>query len=34
MAKAACELNAVDILLPPEKIPQAILAEVEKLVAK
>lgn len=34
MAKAACELNAVDSLLPPEKIPQAILAEVEKLVTK
>jgi two-component system chemotaxis response regulator CheB len=34
MAKAACELNAVDVLLPPEKIPQAILKEVQKLVTK
>jgi two-component system chemotaxis response regulator CheB len=34
MAKAACELNAVDILLPPEKISQAILEEVERLVTK
>lgn len=34
MAKAACELNAVDELLPPEKIPHAIVAEVEKLVTK
>ena len=34
MAKAACELNAVDELLPPEKISQAIVTEVEKLVTK
>lgn len=34
MAKSACELNAVDVLLPPEKIPQAILEEVGKLVTK
>lgn len=34
MAKAACELNAVDVLLPPEKIAQTIIGEVEKLVAK
>lgn len=34
MAKAACELNAVDELLPPEKISQAIVMEVEKLVTK
>jgi two-component system chemotaxis response regulator CheB len=34
MAKAACELNAVDVLLPPEKIAAMIVAEVEKLVTK
>jgi two-component system chemotaxis response regulator CheB len=34
MAKSACELNAVDVLLPPEKIPQAILEEINKLVTK
>jgi len=34
MAKAACDLNAVDELLPPEKIAQAIVEEVEKLVTK
>jgi two-component system chemotaxis response regulator CheB len=34
MAKAACELNAVDKLLSPEKIPEAILEEVNKLVAE
>lgn len=34
MAKAAYELNAVDVLLPPEKIPQAIVEEVNKLVSK
>lgn len=34
MAKAACDLNAVDELLPPEKIVQAIIEEVEKLVTK
>lgn len=34
MAKAACDLNAVDVLLPPEKIAHAILEEVHKLVAK
>jgi two-component system chemotaxis response regulator CheB len=33
MAKAACELNAVDVLLPPEKISTAILEEVKKLVS-
>lgn len=33
MAKAACELNAVDVLLPPEKISQAIVEEVNKLVS-
>ena len=34
MAKAAVELNAVDQLLPPEKIADAIVEEVKKLVAK
>jgi two-component system chemotaxis response regulator CheB len=34
MAKAAYELNAVDVLLPPEEIPQTILEEVQKLVTK
>ncbi len=34
MAKAAVELNAVDQLLPPEKIAGAIVEEVKKLVAK
>lgn len=34
MAKAACDLNAVDELLSPEKIVQAIIEEVEKLVTK
>ncbi|MDC8438002.1 MAG: chemotaxis-specific protein-glutamate methyltransferase CheB [Candidatus Nitrosotenuis sp.] len=34
MAKAACDLNAVDVLLPPEKIAHAIVEEVEKLVTK
>jgi two-component system chemotaxis response regulator CheB len=34
MAKAAVELNAVDQLLPPEKIADAVLEEVNKLVAK
>lgn len=34
MAKAACDLNAVDVLLPPEKISQAIVEEVNKLVAE
>lgn len=33
MAKAACELNAVDVLLPPEKISSAIVEEVKKLVS-
>jgi len=34
MAKAACDLNAVDTLLPPEKIAGAIIEEVGKLVSK
>lgn len=34
MAKAAVDLNAVDQLLPPEKIASAIVEEVKKLVAK
>jgi len=34
MAKAAVELNAVDQLLPPEKIAGVIVEEVKKLVAK
>jgi two-component system chemotaxis response regulator CheB len=34
MAKAACELNAVDKLLPPDKISEAVLEEVNKLVTK
>ncbi len=34
MAKAAVELNAVDQLLPPEKIADAVIEEVNKLVAK
>jgi two-component system chemotaxis response regulator CheB len=34
MAKAACELNAVDKLLPPDKIPEAVLEEVQKLVTE
>jgi chemotaxis response regulator CheB len=34
MAKAAVELNAVDQLLPPEKIADAVVEEVNKLVAK
>ncbi|MEO9308829.1 MAG: chemotaxis-specific protein-glutamate methyltransferase CheB [Nitrososphaera sp.] len=34
MGKAACELNAVDVLLPPEKIAPAIIEEVERLVSK
>jgi two-component system chemotaxis response regulator CheB len=34
MAKAAVELNAVDRLLPPEEIAQAIVEEVNRLVAK
>lgn len=34
MAKAACDLNAVDVLLPPDKITQAIVEEVRKIVAK
>lgn len=34
MAKSACELNAVDKLLPPDKIPEAVLEEVQKLVPK
>jgi two-component system chemotaxis response regulator CheB len=32
MAKSACELNAVDKLLPPDKISEAVLEEVKKLV--
>jgi two-component system chemotaxis response regulator CheB len=34
MAKAAVDLNAVDQLLPPEKIAGAIVEEVKKLVTK
>lgn len=34
MARAACELNAVDKLLPPDKIPEAVLEEVNKLVTE
>lgn len=34
MAKAAVDLNAVDQLLPPEKIVGAIVEEVKKLVTK
>lgn len=34
MAKAAVDLNAVDQLLPPEKIASSIVEEVKKLVAK
>jgi two-component system chemotaxis response regulator CheB len=34
MAKAAVDLNAVDQLLPPEKIASAIVEEVKKLVTK
>lgn len=34
MAKSACELNAVDLLLPPEQIPEAIMMEIKKLVTK
>ena len=34
MAKAAVDLNAVDQLLPPEKIADAIIEEVKKLVTK
>jgi two-component system chemotaxis response regulator CheB len=34
MAKAACELKAVDLLLPPEKIAPTIIEEVERLVSK
>lgn len=34
MAKSACDLGAVDTLLPPEKITKAIVEEVEKLVTK
>jgi len=34
MARAACELNAVDKLLPTDKIPEAILEEVQKLVTE
>ncbi len=34
MAKAACELNAVDMLLPPEKIAPTIIEEVERLVTE
>ena len=32
MPKAAVDLHAVDSSLPTDKIPQAILEEVEKLV--
>lgn len=34
MAKAAVDLNAVDQLLPPEKIAEAIIEEVKRLVTK
>jgi two-component system chemotaxis response regulator CheB len=34
MAKSACELNAVDSLLPPEQISETIMMEVKRLVAK
>jgi hypothetical protein len=34
MARAACELNAVDQLLSSDKISEAVLEEVNKLVAE